>query len=185
MKISLLCFDLSHNCLGRPYVLAQVLKRKYDVEIIGPAFRKGIWKPCDTVEIPYKLVKGCNYPFFAFSAQKILKHIDGDVIYAFKPRPTSFGLGLIKKLRREIPLVLDIDDWEVGFYLNQSKWRLLVRSLLTLKAPNNFLYTVFLEYLTCFAESFVHITKSTFPIRLLLYLLPSRFPFKTLNLMRG
>jgi len=43
------------------------------------------------------------------------KRIDADAVYASKPLLTSFGLGLLKKLREHVPLVLDIDDWEMGF----------------------------------------------------------------------
>jgi len=45
----------------------------------------------------------------------LAKKIDADAVYASKPLLTSFGLGLLKKLREHVPLVLDIDDWEVGF----------------------------------------------------------------------
>lgn len=44
MKISILTPDLSHNCLGRAYLLAKVLQRRYEVEIDGPVFGKGIWE---------------------------------------------------------------------------------------------------------------------------------------------
>ncbi len=155
MKISLLCFDLSHNCLSRTYALAQVLKKKHDIEIIGPTFGKGIWEPCHTDEFPYKRVKGCDYPSFAFSAQKILKYIDGDVVYAFKPRPTSYGLGLIKKFKGKLPLILDIEDWEIGFFLHsqESKGHLLLHSLAKrMRAPNNFFYTLLMEHLTWLSD---------------------------------
>jgi len=42
MKISILPPDLSHNCLGRAYLLAKILQRHYEVEIIGPMFGEGI-----------------------------------------------------------------------------------------------------------------------------------------------
>ena len=42
MKISILTPDLSHNCLGRAYLLAKILQRHYEVEIIGPVFGNGI-----------------------------------------------------------------------------------------------------------------------------------------------
>jgi len=45
MKISILTSDLSHNCLGRAYLLAKVLQRCYEVEIIGTVFGDGIWEP--------------------------------------------------------------------------------------------------------------------------------------------
>ena len=42
IKISILSPDLSHNCLGRAYLLAKILQRHYEVEIIGPMFGEGI-----------------------------------------------------------------------------------------------------------------------------------------------
>jgi len=45
----------------------------------------------------------------------MLNLIKGDVIYASKPLMASFGVGLLKKIRHRRPLVLDIDDWELGF----------------------------------------------------------------------
>jgi glycosyltransferase involved in cell wall biosynthesis len=45
---------------------------------------------------------------------ELLKIIDGDVIYASKPLLTSFGIGLIKKRITRKPIILDIDDWQMG-----------------------------------------------------------------------
>jgi hypothetical protein len=42
MKISILTPDLSHNYLGRAYLLAKILQRHYEVEIIGLMFGEGI-----------------------------------------------------------------------------------------------------------------------------------------------
>ncbi len=116
MKISLLCPNLSENCLGRAYILARVLSRKYEVEVIGPAFDKGVWPPCDTGEFDYKLVPGRMYPLFLKDIREILKLISGDVIYASKLLPTSFGIALLARWRKRTPVVLDIDDYEVGLF---------------------------------------------------------------------
>jgi len=45
MKISILTPNLSSNCLGRAYSLTQILQRRYEVEIAGPVFWDGVWKP--------------------------------------------------------------------------------------------------------------------------------------------
>jgi glycosyltransferase involved in cell wall biosynthesis len=42
--------------------------------------------------------------------------VDGDLILASKPRPTSYGIALLARARRRRPLLLDIDDWELGFF---------------------------------------------------------------------
>ncbi|MCK4734615.1 MAG: glycosyltransferase family 4 protein [Methanophagales archaeon] len=116
MKISILTPDLSHNCLGRAYLLAKILQRHYEVEIVGPIFGDVIWKPvANDRSITYKSVKirGRFKPYWQI--RELAKKIDGDVIYASKPLFTSFGVGLLKKLSDGKPLFLDIDDWQMGF----------------------------------------------------------------------
>jgi hypothetical protein len=64
MKISIISFDMAHNCLGRAYLLAKVLQRKYKIEINGflfPIYGDKIWKPCDTGEFNYSV--GFFHPF--------------------------------------------------------------------------------------------------------------------------
>jgi hypothetical protein len=38
MKVSILTLDLSHNYLGRAYLLAKIIQGYYEVEIIGLMF---------------------------------------------------------------------------------------------------------------------------------------------------
>lgn len=150
MKISILSYDLSHNCLGRAHVLAKALQRLYDVEIIGPIFGEGIWSPVAN-DFDYVSVPGGMYPHFIPSARKMLDAIDGDVIYAIKPKPTSYGIGLLKKLSYKLPLVLDIDDWEVGFNL-ESKFQFIKGFCLSVGSPNGVPYTYLMEKLTFLAD---------------------------------
>lgn len=122
-KISVLCANLSSNALGRAYLLARVLQRHYEVEILGPTFGSGVWPPCDTSEFAYKVVHGCNLPRFLSSTRALLRQIEGDAVYAVKPRPTSFGVGLLAKRLRGTPVVLDIDDWDVEGEYTLNRWR--------------------------------------------------------------
>ncbi len=139
IKVSILSHDLSENCLGRAYILAKILKMRYEVEIIGPLSKKGLWEPVEEDKsIKYKFVKR-NLNF-----KEISSLIDGDLIYAIKPKGTSFGYGLIKKLKTRVPLILDIDDWEMGFYHNPLY---MLYSLAHFWDPNNALYTFVLEKL--------------------------------------
>src|SRR5437867_7501203 len=58
MKITVLTPDMSHNCLSRAYALAEMLRRRHEVEIAGPIFGEGIWPPlANGGSIPYKTVK--------------------------------------------------------------------------------------------------------------------------------
>ena len=127
MKIAILSPDLSHNCLGRAYLLAKVLERRYEVEVVGPLFGDEIWQPvAEDTSIPYKWTKLKQGPYPSWRRKALMtftsyrqlndlaKRIDADAVYACKPLFTSFGLGLLKKLREHVPLVLDIDDLEMG-----------------------------------------------------------------------
>jgi len=116
MKVSILSPDLSGNCLGRAYILAKILQKKYKIEIIGPLFGKSIWEPVvEDATIPYKLVKMKKGLKIFINLYSLYKKIDGDIIYVSKPLFTSFGIGLIKKIFSRKPLILDIDDWQMGF----------------------------------------------------------------------
>ena len=160
MKISVLTPDLSHNCLGRAYLLAKILQRHYEVEIVGPTFGDGIWEPvADDKSITYKPVKirGRFKPYWQI--KELTKKIDGDVIYASKPLFTSFGVGLLKKLSNSKPLILDIDDWQMGFMkeiysslsLTQS-FKFLVTSALCSYSMSSYWNTLFGEKLSYLAD---------------------------------
>ncbi len=150
MKISLLVSNLSANCVGRAYILAKVLARHCDVEVVGPAFGSGIWPPCDTGELVYKVVPARGYPHFFAATARIIALIEGQVIYALKPLTTSYGLALLTRSRHRLPIVLDIDDWEVGF----ARWNLVHSKKLWVQAqdPNWILWTILLEKCTGLAD---------------------------------
>ena len=117
MKITIINPDLSSNCLGRSYFLAKVLKRKYDVEIVGPFFGKGIWSPvAGDRTIEYKAVDCRSFLSLLFKLKDIFGKIEGDVIYVSKPLLTSLGIALLFKRKKSVPIVLDIEDWQLGFY---------------------------------------------------------------------
>ncbi|MBI5427494.1 MAG: glycosyltransferase [Nitrospinae bacterium] len=152
MKISFLCMDLSDNSLGRAALLARVLSRHYEVELIGPAKTGGVWFPLRDLGLPVKLFPWRRYPGFACTARDMLKAIEGDILFACKLRPTSFGLGLLGKLRTGKPLVVDIDDWELGFFCHTDFWGKLGR-FLNLSNPNGLPYVWLMEKLAGLADA--------------------------------
>jgi len=161
MKISILTPDLSHNCLGRAYLLAKILQGHYEVEIIGPIFGEEIWKPvADENNMTYKYLKFCGRVKLYWQIKELAKKIDGDIIYASKPLFTSFGLGLFKKLTNSKPLILDIDDWELGFikenYRNSSlfsRFKSLTASTLFPFSLESYWNRLVNEKLVSFADS--------------------------------
>lgn len=122
MKVSLVVSDLSGGGAVRAFLLGQVLKKlAYDVEIVGFLFGKDLYAiPPDN--IPIVSIPGKNYPEFLLAAQTALKKIDGDIIYAVKPKPTSFGVSLLRKLQTKRPVLVDMDDWELSWY-GGDKWK--------------------------------------------------------------
>ena len=157
MKISILSPDLSDNCLGRAYLLAKILQRRYEVEIVGPIFGNGIWEPvADDKSITYKSVKiaGRFKPYLQI--RELTKKIDGDIIYASKPLFTSFGIGLLKKVIQKKPLILDMDDWEMGFKKESNKKLSLFRSIKSLVSSSLFLYGMGSYWNVLFVEKLVY-----------------------------
>ncbi|MFQ5905654.1 MAG: glycosyltransferase [bacterium] len=105
--------------------MAKILQRRYDVEIAGPMFGDMIWGPLSNVsDVEYKSVRLGKIPKSYWQLTTLREKLDGDVIYASKPLIASFGVGLLRKIGKKTPLILDIDDWQKGFikeaYGNQS-----------------------------------------------------------------
>ena len=169
LKVSLLVWNLSTNDgFIRASLLKKVLlKLGYEVQIFGFLFGKELYKAISSEDQVYS-VRASNYPDFLKSISKILKIIDGDIIYAIKPQPASFGVALLKKLYSKIPVILDIDDWELSWY-GGDEWhyrptlKQLARDLLkpdgALRNPCHPLYVKWIEGLVSSADAVTVHTK--------------------------
>ena len=144
MKVSVLAFDLSDNSTGRADLLARLLAPRYSVEVVGPRFGAEVWRPARGGAIPYRSLPGARYPRFVSLAPDLARLADGDVLVASKPRPTSFGVALLARRQRRRPLLLDIDDWELGFFYRSGRWGRLGRAL-NLANPNGLPWTWLME----------------------------------------
>jgi glycosyltransferase involved in cell wall biosynthesis len=110
IKLSILSHDLSGNCLGRAHILAKALQHDFDVTIFGPASTGKIWAPVvGDASVPVVML-GKYLSYF-----RALNEVDGEIVYAIKPRGGSFGVAILLKLIKGLPVLLDIDDWEAGF----------------------------------------------------------------------
>ena len=152
MKISVLGFDLSDNATGRADLLARLLAPRYEVEVVGPQFGPDLWRPVQGGRLVHRAVRAGRYPGFAARVPELVSLIDGDVIVASKPRSTSYGLGLLARRRRRRPLVLDIDDWELGFFYRGGAWGRVGRAL-NLANPNGLAWTWLVERLAPRADA--------------------------------
>lgn len=151
MKISVLCFDVSDNAAGRADLLARLLEPLGAVEVIGPRSGTEVWGPVASGPIRYSSVAARRMPGFMATMAELARRADGDLIYASKTRLASAGLGYLKRIAGKRPLLLDIDDWEVGFYLRSGFWGTLGRAL-NLANPSGLPWTWLCERLTGLAD---------------------------------
>lgn len=88
------------------------------------------------------------------SLTQLLAGIDGDIVYAVKPRITSFGTALLRRLQTRRPVLVDIDDWELSWQGgDEVKYRPSLkqfgRDVLkpngALRQPDHFLYLRWME----------------------------------------
>jgi glycosyltransferase involved in cell wall biosynthesis len=124
-------------------LLAKIVQKYYEVEIVGPVFDDGIWKPLSRLtDVNYKLVeiKGKVFPYSQLKT--LIGKISGDIVYVSKPLFTSFFIGLIESKKRRKPLVLDIDDWELGFVQESLRSLNLADSLMSLGYSAIFPYKI-------------------------------------------
>ncbi|MHC5595385.1 MAG: glycosyltransferase family 4 protein [Nostoc sp.] len=157
LKVSLLVWNLSTNdgFIRASLLKAALTKLGYEVKILGFLFGNDLYGAIP-LESEVYAVEGINYPSFFKSVGKVLKHIDGDIIYAIKPQPASFGVALLKKLYTRRPVILDIDDWELSWH-GGDEWQYrptlkqLAKDLLkkdgVLRLPNHPLYLKWMEAL--------------------------------------
>jgi glycosyltransferase involved in cell wall biosynthesis len=151
VKVSVLCFDVSDNAVGRAWLLARLLEPLGPVEIVGPRFGAAVWEPLAEESIPVRSLPGGRLPAFATRLPALARMADGDLLYASKPRLTSAGIGYLARLAGHRPLLLDVDDWEVGFFLRGGPWGTVGRAL-NLSNPSGLTWTWLMERMMGLAD---------------------------------
>jgi glycosyltransferase involved in cell wall biosynthesis len=151
VKVSILCFDISDNAMGRAWLLARLLEPLGAVEIVGPRFGPTIWEPVSEEAVPVQSLPGGRFPAFAARLPALARLAGGDLVYASKPRLTSAGIGYLVRLTRARPLLLDIDDWETGFFLRGGVLGTVGRAL-NLANPQGLTWTWLMERLRGIAD---------------------------------
>lgn len=130
MKISILVPDLSckyGNCISRAYLFAKILQKQHTVEIVGLSMESDIWKPVaqDRNMVFKQVPVGITSKKQIFSMipriNSLIKQIDGDVIYASKPLLMTLGVALYSRLYDYKPLMVDLDDWQMGIRAEKLK----------------------------------------------------------------
>ena len=127
-RISVIAWNMGHNALGRAYLLADLLRSEYDVEIIGaifPQFGTELWGPLrDCSRVTMKFFPGSDFPEHFTRMEEVAEQVDGDIIYVSKPRLPGVELALLAKQHRNRPIILDVDDYELGWFRKEGPLRL-------------------------------------------------------------
>lgn len=127
LKVSIVASDLSKSGAGRwkgavrPFLLAAALSQLgHQVEILG--FANDGDGLVDESDLPIKVIKKKPYPGFLGGASQLMAQIEGDIVIAYKLKPSSFGLSLLYRMRQQCPVILDIDDWELSWH-GGDRWQ--------------------------------------------------------------
>ena len=155
MRVSVVCGSLNHNGIARPWILSQLLSRRYEVEAIGRLrTHETVWPAF--ADYPWKVVRSDGT---ASALARVERAITGDVVVAYGMSLLSFGTALVAKMRRRVPVVLDMPEWEVHEHFN---WPPGLRRALGIgrrlvgggwSDPHSFKYRYALDQLTGLADA--------------------------------
>jgi glycosyltransferase involved in cell wall biosynthesis len=114
-KIVVVAWDLAHNAASCAFMLADLLRREHEVEIVGPTFLgQEIWEPIRGTDIPIRTFPGATLPRFVEDAERFVESVAADVVIACKPRLPSLLLAMLIKDQCGAPVILHVDDLELG-----------------------------------------------------------------------
>lgn len=159
MKLTVLSHDLSSNAAMRAHRLARIAQTFAEVNLIGPVEKKGPW-PAFPFEPWIHAVRKRRFPEFFDSWLELVEAADGGVLIAVKPQLASFGTALVAAERRDVPVVLDIDDLDIGL-APPSIWE-ANPSMVDLSRPGSAVYVSLLTKATGAASA---VTVASTPLR--------------------
>lgn len=107
-KISIIAPDLVGGGMTRAYVLAQAIAYAgHDVEIFGVKLTR---EPPYPIPPSHIRVTEVNCRSRLCCLIKLAIKLDGDLLYAIKPRLSSYGIALLRRAVTRSRVILDIDD---------------------------------------------------------------------------
>lgn len=158
LKVSVVAPDLAGGGTTRVYLVANALRQlNCDVTVVGAQFSEQLY-PTPPQHLKVEPIQASRSLQYLRALKSLLGKLDGDIVYAIKPRPTSFGTALLKKVITRKPLIVDIDDWEmswVGTYRPSAKQlaRDIIKRNGALRNPEHPLYIEWMEKLVKRADA--------------------------------
>lgn len=165
-RCTVLCWDVNHNCLGRAYLIKEVASRVFEhVHLMGFAFThisQSIWRPLEDSQIEITILPEPETAEEMHAvARSIAEFIDTDLIIACKPRLPTLLIAAYAKQLQGIPFIVDIDDYERGFFKSDIRSTLdsglsadlfFMGSRRIKERPYSYFWTRIAEQLICFAD---------------------------------
>lgn len=122
-KAAVIAWDLGHNPVGRAMVIYDLLERDWDVELVGPIWSRfggRVWGPIADSDRKVRGFACSDFADYWPAAMAFASAADYDLVVACKPRLPSLLLAALIKERCGCPLVLDVDDFELSFFPDES-----------------------------------------------------------------
>lgn len=113
-RVTIICSNMAQNCLGRSLLLGQLVRTWSEVRVIGVQTSETTWLPGETFGVPIEVYRLQNAFAYRAAAHWIRGRVEGSRVIVCKPKPTSLGLAILAGLKAQ-NILLDIDDWDVGF----------------------------------------------------------------------
>ena len=124
MRIAALMPNLATNHIVRVAPILKALQRNHDVELIGVLKQGEELFPPFAHEFDYRIVTWDGRGGFLGTLREVEGKIRGDLIYAFQAATFSVGAALLGRLRRRVPVIIDMADWEAwGMFRHRTKLR--------------------------------------------------------------
>ncbi len=122
-RMSVVGGSLGSNAVGRAYTLADLASADFAVEIVGtllPTRGRNLWPPLGNAKIPIQGFVAADIPSYLSGVQAIVRSSSCEFVYVSKPRFSGLFIGMLMSMKNNCPLLLDIDDFELGFAKNRS-----------------------------------------------------------------
>jgi glycosyltransferase involved in cell wall biosynthesis len=120
------------------------LSRHHSVDLIGPAPAR-LWPPADGEVEVAAMLPGKSRLRGRFRDAALAATSQAELLFAFKAHPSSFGLGLWLRRRRDLPLAVHLDDWDGGYFADRPLARQAWYAARALRSPESALYLRLLE----------------------------------------
>lgn len=170
-RVAVVSWDMAHNPVGRAFLLADMAGTRNEVELVGPMFPmygSRIWPPISRSGMAMHAYSAGTFRDFVNGAREIAQRVRCDVVHIGKARFSSLFIGAMIKQVNRCPMIIDVDDHELGFFPNRSQ-ATLEELVAEIRADPSILDRPYTEIFTRYAERLIEacdgVTVSNFALQ--------------------